>query len=96
VLDIFLRIENVCIKTLLLCTFSPDVHIRIVSAADDQSLTRTCIQSYRWYEHLNCTGFFGRTAHVHVRTFNDISALCIEVRAIAVLNLIHTQQMIII
>lgn len=62
--------------------------MRIVSVVDDQS--------YRWFKHLNCTGFFGRTAHVHVRSFNDISALCIEIRAIAVLSLIHTQQMIII
>jgi hypothetical protein len=53
VLDILLRIENVRIKTLLLYTFSPHIHIRIVSVADDQSLTRT----YRWYEHLNCRIF---------------------------------------
>ena len=75
-LDIFSRIENMCIHALLLHTFPPHIRIRIVNVADDQSLTRTCSQSYRWYEHLNCTGFFGRTGHVHVRTIKT-SVPCI-------------------
>ena len=60
VLHILLRIENVYIKTSLLYTFSPHIHIRVVRVADDQSLTRT----YRWYEHLNYRIFRTHCTHI--------------------------------
>jgi len=84
------------INTLLLHTFSPHIHIHIVSVADDQSLTRTCSQSYHWYGHLNCAGFFRTHWTRTCAYYNDISALFIELHVTVALNLIHTHNMIII